>query len=112
MESDERPWGRYDVLTEGDGWKVKRIEVHPRQRLSYQTHAQRAEHWIVVEGQGSITLDGVEIDLPTGTTVDIAVAQAHRMANPGDEPLVFIEVQQGAYLGEDDIVRLDDDYER
>jgi mannose-6-phosphate isomerase-like protein (cupin superfamily) len=112
LESDERPWGRYDVLTAGDGWKVKRIEVRPRQRLSYQTHAQRAEHWMVVEGHGNVTLDGVEIDLPAGTTVDIGVGQAHRMSNPGDAPLVFIEVQQGAYLGEDDIVRLDDDYER
>jgi mannose-6-phosphate isomerase-like protein (cupin superfamily) len=112
MESDERPWGRYDVLAEGDGWKAKRIEVRPGHRLSYQTHAQRAEHWIVVEGAGRITLDGEAIDLPTGAVVDIATGQAHRMENPGDEPLVFVEVQRGDYLGEDDIVRLDDDYAR
>jgi mannose-6-phosphate isomerase len=112
LDSDERPWGGYAVLAEGDGWALKRIEVHPGQRLSYQTHARRAEHWVVVEGQGTITLDGEDIDLPVGTAVDIAVGQPHRMANHGDVPLVFVEVQRGDYLGEDDIVRLQDDYER
>jgi mannose-6-phosphate isomerase-like protein (cupin superfamily) len=112
MESDDRPWGRYEVLAEGDGWKAKRIEVHPGHRLSYQTHAHRSEHWVVVEGTGRIILDGEAIELPTGGVVDIGVGQAHRMQNPGDGRLVFVEVQRGDYLGEDDIVRLEDDYAR
>lgn len=112
LEHDERPWGSYTVLDEGDGWKVKRIEVHPGKRLSYQTHAKRSEHWVVVSGAGRVTLDDEVIELPVGATVDIAVGAAHRMHNPAEEPLVFVEVQRGDYLGEDDIVRLEDDHGR
>lgn len=109
---DERPWGSFTVLDEGAGFKVKRIEVLPKKRLSYQKHARRAEHWFVVEGTARITLDGAEIVKRAGESVDIAVGTAHRVENPGEELLVFVEVQRGDYLGEDDIVRLEDDFGR
>ncbi len=109
---DERPWGNFTVLDEADGYKVKRIEVLPGKRLSYQKHAQRAEHWFIVEGTAKVTLDGKDIFLNPGEYVDIAIGQAHRVENPGKEKVVFIEVQRGGYLGEDDIVRLQDDYSR
>ena len=109
---DRRPWGSFTVLDEGEGYKVKRIEILAGKRLSYQKHAQRAEHWVVVQGQAKITLDGREIILGVGETVDIGIGTAHRVENPGDEQLVFIEVQRGSYLGEDDITRLEDDFGR
>jgi mannose-6-phosphate isomerase len=109
---DERPWGSFTVLDEGDGYKVKRIEVLPGKRLSYQKHAQRAEHWMVVQGIAKVTLDGEEILLKTGEVVDIPVGAAHRIENPGDVKMIFIEIQRGGYLGEDDIVRLQDDFGR
>ena len=109
---DRRPWGSFTVLDEGEGYKVKRIEVLAGKRLSYQKHAQRAEHWVVVQGRAKITLDGREIILGVGETVDIGIGTAHRVENPGAEQLVFIEVQRGSYLGEDDITRLEDDFGR
>jgi mannose-6-phosphate isomerase len=109
---DERPWGSFTVLGEGEGYKVKRIEVLPGKRLSYQRHAQRAEHWMVVRGTAKVTLDGREILLNTGGVVDIAIGAAHRIENPGDVKMVFIEIQRGSYLGEDDITRLEDDFGR
>jgi len=111
-EHSERPWGSYTVLIEGDSFKVKTIEVHPGQRLSYQKHARRAEHWFVVAGVGTVTLDGVDVPVKRGSTVDVGLGVAHRMHNTGTEPLVFVEVQAGDYFGEDDIVRLEDDYGR
>jgi mannose-6-phosphate isomerase-like protein (cupin superfamily) len=109
---DERPWGSFTVLDEGEGYKVKRIEVLPGKRLSYQKHAQRAEHWMVVAGEARVTLDGQEITVREGETIDIRVGAAHRVENPGALMLVFIEIQRGGYLGEDDITRLSDDYGR
>jgi mannose-6-phosphate isomerase-like protein (cupin superfamily) len=109
---DERPWGSYTIIDAGEGFQVKRLEVRPGKRLSYQKHARRAEHWFVVRGVARVTLDGREFDLRPGEAVDIAIGAAHRVENPGMEDLVFIEVQQGDYLGEDDIVRLQDDYGR
>lgn len=109
---DERPWGNFTVLDEADGYKVKRIEVLPGKRLSYQKHAQRAEHWFIVAGLAKVTLDGDEILLKPGEHVDIAVGAAHRIENPGEEKVIFIEIQRGDYLGEDDIVRLQDDFGR
>lgn len=111
-EQSERPWGRYSVLAEGGDFKVKTIEVAPSHRLSYQQHSRRAEHWFVVAGQGVVTLDGEEMPVRRGTAVDVPAGVAHRVHNTGPEPLVFVEVQQGDYLGEDDIVRLEDDYGR
>ena len=111
-EHSERPWGGYTVLAEAGDFKVKTIEVHPGQRLSYQRHSRRAEHWFVVRGAGVVTLDGQEIDVRRGDTIDVGLGAAHRIRNTGTEPLVFVEVQHGDYFGEDDIVRLDDDYGR
>lgn len=107
-----RPWGEYDVLTEDVDFKVKTITVLPGKRLSYQLHARRAEHWFVVRGTGVVTLDGSSVPVAPGTSVDIATGVAHRVENTGDVPLLFVEVQQGDYFGEDDIVRLEDDYGR
>jgi mannose-6-phosphate isomerase len=111
-EFDRRPWGTYTVLEEAPTFKVKRIEVLPKKRLSYQKHSQRAEHWVVVQGTAKVTLDGNDITIRTGEAIDIPIGAAHRVENPGDEDLIFIEVQRGNYLGEDDIVRLQDDYGR
>lgn len=111
-EFDRRPWGTYTVLEEAPNFKVKRIEVLPGKRLSYQKHSQRAEHWFVVEGTAKVTLDGKDITIGAGEAIDIPIGSAHRVENPGDNDLIFIEVQRGTYLGEDDIVRLEDDYGR
>jgi mannose-6-phosphate isomerase len=111
-ESDRRPWGTYTVLEEDRGFKVKRIEVLPGKRISYQKHSQRAEHWFVVEGTAKVTLDDEEIIVRAGEAIDIPIGAAHRVENPDEGNLVFIEVQRGSYLGEDDIVRLQDDFGR
>ncbi len=110
--SENRPWGSWHVLDEGQGYKVKRLVVDPGSRLSYQRHEHRAEHWVVVAGTATCTLDGETVVLATGQTADIEVGQAHRIANQHDETLVIIEVQRGTYTGEDDIIRLEDDYGR
>ncbi len=106
------PWGRWEVLLEGPAYKVKRITVLPGKRLSYQKHFKRNEHWVIVEGKGMVTIDGKEVHMEKGDAVDIALETPHRMANNGDEDLTFIEVQHGEYFGEDDIMRLEDDYGR
>jgi mannose-6-phosphate isomerase len=111
-ETDERPWGSYTVLADEPEHKVKRIEVQPGCRLSYQRHAHRAEHWFIVYGVAEVTLEGVAHRLVAGQSIDIPMRAAHRIANPGEEALTFIEVQHGEYFGEDDIERLDDDYGR
>jgi mannose-6-phosphate isomerase len=111
-EFDRRPWGSYEVLEEGRNFKVKRIEVLPGKRLSYQKHSQRAEHWFVIEGTAKVTLDNRDVLIAAGEAIDIPVGSAHRVENPGQEDLIFIEVQRGNYLGEDDIVRLEDDFGR
>lgn len=112
IQRSERPWGSYAVLAEHGDFKVKTIEVHPAHRLSYQRHARRAEHWFVVAGEGIVTLEGEEMAVRRGSAVDVPVGAAHRVHNTGPLPLVFVEVQHGDYLGEDDIVRLADDYGR
>jgi mannose-6-phosphate isomerase len=112
LEHDERPWGSYTVLEDAPGHKVKRIEVLPGKRLSYQKHERRAEHWFVVRGDALVTLDGAELPVPALSAIDIPRGAAHRIANAGAEPLVFIEVQHGDYFGEDDIIRLEDDFGR
>lgn len=106
------PWGFWEVIEEGADFKVKRIYVHPGHRLSYQKHQQREETWMIAAGEAAITLDDREQRLRAGETVHIDKTQAHRIANPGPEPLIFFEVQRGTYFGEDDIVRLQDDYKR
>jgi mannose-6-phosphate isomerase len=109
---DRRPWGTFTVLDEGPDFKVKRIEVLPGKRLSYQKHSQRSEHWVVVQGTAKVTIDDRDTILVPGQAIDIAIGAAHRVENPGDTSLLFIEVQRGTYLGEDDIVRLQDDFGR
>lgn len=110
---EQRPWGSYTILDESEFFKVKRIEVLPEKRLSYQRHQKRAEHWFVVQGTAKVTLNGEEILVKTGESVDIATGTAHRVENPHlSEKLVFIETQTGTYFGEDDIERLDDDFGR
>ena len=108
----ERPWGWYETVSEAPGNKIKRIGVLPGQQLSLQKHHQRAEHWVVVQGTARVTLDDRTFDLATGQHCDIAVGQVHRIANVTDCLVEIVEVQFGQYLGEDDIVRLQDDYGR
>jgi mannose-6-phosphate isomerase len=108
----ERPWGWYETVSEAPGNKVKRIRVHPGQQLSLQKHQHRSEHWVVVQGIARITIDDRQIELQAGDACDIAQGAVHRLANLTAEPVEIIEVQFGAYLGEDDIVRLQDDYGR
>jgi mannose-6-phosphate isomerase len=110
--SDERPWGAWYILDTGPGYKVKRIEVQPGHRLSYQTHAHRSEHWLVVAGTATCVIDGSEVVVGPGDHVAVGRGVAHRIGNNESEVLVIIEIQRGAYTGEDDIVRLEDDYER
>ena len=112
LERDERPWGMYEVLAEGEGYKVKRIEVKPGQRLSLQSHQQRSEHWVVVAGTALVTVGEQERTLLVNQHINIPTQTKHRVANPGDTTLIFIEVQSGPYLGEDDITRYEDDYDR
>lgn len=111
-EFDRRPWGNYTVLDEGENFKVKRIEVLPNKRLSYQSHKHRAEHWFVVRGTAKVTLNGIEIPVKTGEAIDIPLGAKHRVENSDEELLIFIETQTGNYFGEDDIERYDDDFGR
>jgi mannose-6-phosphate isomerase-like protein (cupin superfamily) len=109
---ERRPWGTFAVLDEADAFKVKRLTVDPGQRLSYQLHHRRAEHWVIVGGRARVTLDDIVHDLVPGQSIDIPRGGRHRVENPAEDVLTFIEVQQGDYFGEDDIVRFDDDYGR
>ena len=111
-DEDQRPWGRYVVLDDSSTHKVKRIEVLPAQRLSYQRHQRRAEHWFMVTGSAEVTLEGVTHRLGPGDTIDVPQRAAHRIANTGTDVLIFVEVQHGDYFGEDDIERLEDDFGR
>ena len=112
MERGERPWGTYTVLEENKSYKIKRIDVNPGQRLSLQMHHHRSEHWIVVSGSARVTCDGRETIVNVNESTFIPIGVQHRLENPGVIPLIIIEVQSGEYLGEDDIVRFQDDYRR
>lgn len=107
-----RPWGSYEVLLDTPAYKVKRIVVQLNQQLSYQYHYKRQEHWTIVEGQADVVLDDVTHGLVAGEHIFIPLQAKHRIKNTGSVPLVFIEVQTGSYFGEDDIVRIVDDYGR
>jgi mannose-6-phosphate isomerase-like protein (cupin superfamily) len=95
-----------------EGYKIKRMHVNPGCRLSYQMHAHRSEHWVVVSGIATCTIDGEVLVVGPGLSVTVPVGAKHRLANEGSEELVVVEVQRGAYTGEDDIIRLHDDYGR
>ena len=107
-----RPWGSWEVLDEGQGYKVKRITVAPHSRLSLQTHVHRAEHWFVVAGVATCTLGDEEPRLGQGGHLFVPSGAVHRIANDEADALIVLEVQVGSYTGEDDIVRLQDDYGR
>ena len=110
--SADRPWGSWHVLDAGQGYKVKRIEVQPGHRLSYQTHEHRSEHWLVVSGVATCVVDGRTVTVGPGEHLDVDRGSAHRIGNDHDTLLVVVEVQRGHYTDEDDIVRLEDDYDR
>ena len=112
MPENIRPWGRYDILDQGETFKLKRLTVQPGKRLSYQSHARRTERWIIVDGSGRVTLDDVVTVHGRGDAIFVGLGVKHRIENIGDEPLVFIEVQMGDYFGEDDEIRHADDYGR
>ena len=107
-----RPWGSYDGIDAEDNFQVKRLIVKPGAVLSLQKHAHRSEHWVVVKGTARITRNDEEFDLHVNESTYISIGDVHRIANPYDEPVHIIEVQCGDYLGEDDIVRLEDNYGR
>lgn len=109
---EERPWGRFENLLETDYCKVKQITVSPNQKLSYQYHEHRAERWVIVQGEAIVTIDGFNHTKTAGESVKIPKGAKHRIWNPGDTDLIFIEVQTGTYFGEDDIIRLEDNYGR
>ncbi|NJL84733.1 MAG: cupin domain-containing protein [Leptolyngbyaceae cyanobacterium SM1_1_3] len=107
-----RPWGSFTILEEARGYKIKRIEVKPGHRLSLQMHHHRSEHWIVVSGTAKVTCGTQEILLCSNQSTYVPSCTLHRLENSGVIPLILIEVQNGEYLGEDDIVRFQDDYAR
>jgi mannose-6-phosphate isomerase len=112
MAAEPRPWGTYTVLEEGQGYKIKRIEVKPGHRLSLQMHHHRSEHWIVVSGTAKVVCGENEKLLFSNQSTYVPACTKHRLENPGVIPLILIEVQNGQYLGEDDIIRYQDDYAR
>lgn len=112
MNEDHRPWGYYKILSDEKTYKVKVIVVYPNQRLSLQRHQKRSEHWYVIKGRAKVTLDGFEITINVGESIDIPKFSWHRVMNSDNENLIFVEVQTGDYFGEDDIERKEDDYGR
>jgi mannose-6-phosphate isomerase-like protein (cupin superfamily) len=112
IERTLRPWGWYETVSTAPGHKIKRIQVHPGQQSSLQKHHHRAEHWVVTQGTAHIRLGEREFDLRVGEHCDIALGQVHRLANRTEQVVEIVEIQFGDYLGEDDIVRFEDDYGR
>ena len=112
INASERPWGNYIKFLEEAGFWVKRVEVKPGCRLSLQKHSHRSEKWNIIAGTGLVTLDGKEIPVKAGSIIDVPLGAVHRMANTGQDKLVFIEVACGDHLSEEDIIRLQDDYHR
>lgn len=110
--TETRPWGAFWVLEDHPTHKVKRLQVSSGQRLSLQYHHKREEHWLVVRGNATVTVNDRTWVAPVGEYIHIKQGDTHRLANHGDEPVEIVEIQLGSYFGEDDIVRLDDDYQR
>ncbi len=111
-ETDHRPWGFFEVLSDREDHKVKRVTIEPGKRLSLQRHRQRSEHWFIVCGESVVTVGDEEKKVVSGQTVDIPRGMLHRILNTGRTNLIYIEVQLGSYFGEDDIERIEDDYGR
>lgn len=111
LDADNRPWGRWEEYLNEDGYRVKRIIVHPGKRLSLQRHKLRSEHWVIALGEAKFTLNDDTLNLKTGDTIFINVGDIHRVENVGEENLIIIETQLGECL-EDDIERLEDDFGR
>jgi mannose-6-phosphate isomerase len=109
---EERPWGFYEILLETEYAKVKQITVNPGQKLSYQYHSKRKEFWTIIKGTATIILDDEKILVAQGESINIPLGAKHRIMNETDSTVIFIEVQTGSYFGEDDIVRIDDEYGR
>jgi len=112
VQSEQRPWGMWQVLAEAPGYKVKLLEVAPRQRLSLQYHLHRSEHWFVASGIAMVTLGDENRYMERGDSASVPAKMLHRIENPFDVPVIIVEVQQGVTLEETDIVRVEDDYER
>ena len=109
---EKRPWGAFFVLSDEKDFKIKKIEVNPSKRLSYQFHNKRSELWYILNGEGVVTINEKKIEVKKGSIVKIEKLEKHRIENSGLKTLTFIEVQTGSYFGEDDIVRIQDDYKR
>jgi mannose-6-phosphate isomerase-like protein (cupin superfamily) len=112
VTSEDRPWGSWHVIEDGQGYKVKRIVVHPGKRLSLQTHKHRSEHWVVIFGIATCTVGDEVRQAGPGECIDVPLGAYHRLSNEHAEDLQIIEVQHGAYTGEDDIERHEDDFGR
>lgn len=112
LEEAHRPWGKYQKFYQENGVWVKRVEVKPHSRLSLQKHQHRSEKWVFVAGQGIAIVGDQKISVAPGSVVDIPLGSVHRIGNTGQEALIFIEVATGSILTEEDIVRLQDDYQR
>jgi len=111
LDSDERPWGRWEEYLNEFDYRVKRLIINPGKRFSLQKHEKRSEHWVVVQGSGIVTISSETKQIKAGDSVFIACAAIHRLENCGDKPLIVIETQIGTCL-EDDIIRLEDDWDR
>ena len=109
---EERPWGWFEILYEEQHLKIKKILVKPRKRLSYQSHEGRTENWTIIQGQAVVILEDRRNPLTCNQMIFIPARAKHRIENSGTEDLIFIEIQTGSYLGEDDIIRFEDDYKR
>lgn len=112
LEKQVRPWGYYIVLASDASYQIKELVVNPNSKLSYQTHKFREEHWLVIEGKGEALIDGRVQKLQPGNSLTIGIGTPHRLINNTANILKLIEVQTGSYFGEDDILRLADDYNR
>lgn len=112
LEKDIRPWGCYYVIHDQVNYKLKRIEVNPNEKLSYQYHKKRSETWTIVSGYGEVIIDDKIYKVQPGDSIEIPKLSKHRIHNISEQVLVFIEVQTGEYFGEDDIVRIHDKYNR
>jgi len=112
LDSELRPWGSYHIISYDKKFKIKKIEVNPGQRLSYQYHNKRSETWTIISGIAHVTINDKVSELMAGDSITIPLKAKHRVENKGLNNLIFIEVQTGSYFGEDDIVRIEDDYNR